>query len=194
VEEFEIDVYEVTNARFADFVEETGYVTDAEKAGDPTPWTAYFTDGKEDYPVVKVTWNDATAYCKWAGKRLPTEVEWERAARGDDGRVYPWGDEWDTTYLNGKESGLRGPVTVGTFPQGASPYGVMDMAGNVWEWTDAWYQGYPQTSFTSNYFGETYRVLRGGGWFSDAEQVRTTQRNANSPEAANDDIGFRCAR
>jgi formylglycine-generating enzyme required for sulfatase activity len=191
---FEIDVSEVTNAEFAQFVEETGYQTDAEKSGDPSPWRAYFQNGKDRYPVVKVSWNDAQAYCDWAGKRLPTEVEWEKAARGTDERVYPWGDEWDVAKVNSKESGFRGPVTVGSFSEGVSPYGAMDMGGNVWEWTDSWYQGYPQTTFNSNYFGETYKVLRGGGWFSEQEQVRTTKRNANSPGAANDDIGFRCVR
>jgi formylglycine-generating enzyme required for sulfatase activity len=194
VDTFEIDIYEVTNAEFAQFVEATSYQTDAEKSSDPSPWQAYFTQGKENYPVVKVSWNDAQAYCEWAGKRLPAESEWEKAARGTDQLTYPWGDEWDASKVNSKESGLRGPVTVGSFPQGASPYGVMDMAGNVWEWTSSWYTGYPQTTFNSNYFGETFKVLRGGGWFSEQSQVRTTQRNANSPDAANDDIGFRCAR
>jgi formylglycine-generating enzyme required for sulfatase activity len=194
VEAFEIDKFEVTNAAFAQFVEETGYETDAEKNGDPNLWRAYFTEEKAQYPVVKVSWNDADAYCQWAGKRLPTEVEWEKAARGTDEVVYPWGDTWDVARVNSKDSGYRGPVTVGSFPDGASTYGVMDMAGNVWEWTADWYQGYPQTQFTSNYFGETYRVLRGGGWFSEPDLVRTTKRNANSPDAANDDIGFRCAR
>jgi formylglycine-generating enzyme required for sulfatase activity len=191
---FEIDIYEVTNAEFARFVEATGYQTDAEKSNDPSPWQAYFAEGKGNYPVVKVSWNDAQAYCEWAGKRLPAESEWEKAARGTDQLTYPWGDEWDAGKVNSKDSGLRGPVTVGSFPQGASPYGAMDMAGNVWEWTASWYEGYPQTTFNSNYFGETFKVLRGGGWFSDQSQVRTTQRNANAPDAANDDIGFRCAR
>ena len=194
VEAFEIDKFEVTNAEFDQFVKETGYETDAEKNGDPNLWRAYFTEEKAEYPVVKVSWNDASAYCPWAGKRLPTEAEWEKAARGTDEVVYPWGDTWDVAKVNSKDSGFRGPVTVGSFPDGASPYGAMDMAGNVWEWTADWYQGYPQTQFTSNYFGETYRVLRGGGWFSEQDLVRTTKRNANSPDAANDDIGFRCAR
>jgi formylglycine-generating enzyme required for sulfatase activity len=194
VDAFEIDIFEVTNAQFAQFVEETGYQTNAEKSNDPSPWSAYFQDGKESYPVIKVSWNDAKAYCEWAGKRLPTEAEWEKAARGTDERIYPWGDDWDVAKVNSKESGFRGPVMVGSFPEGSSPYGIKDMAGNVWEWTGDWYQGYPQTTFNSNYFGETYKVLRGGGWFSEQEEVRTTQRNANSPDAANDDIGFRCVR
>ena len=194
VDAFEIDIFEVTNEQFAQFVEETGYQTDAESSNDPSPWSAYYQDGKEGYPVVKVSWNDAKAYCEWAGKRLPTEAEWEKAARGIDERVYPWGNDWDAAKLNSKESGFRGPLTVGSFPEGDSPFGLKDMAGNVWEWTDSWYQGYPQTTFNSNYFGETYKVLRGGGWFSEQDQVRTTKRNANSPDAANDDIGFRCVR
>ncbi len=191
---FEIDLYEVTNAQFAAFVEATGYQTDAEKAGE-AGWRAYYTEGKENHPVVKVSWNDAVAYCQWGGKRLPTEAEWEKAARGTDGRVFPWGNEWDPAKANVKESGFRGTTPVGGFPDGVSPYGVYDMAGNVWEWTADWYQPYPGSSDTGNpYFGEKFRVTRGGGWFEEAAQVRTSNRNATSPSAANDDLGFRCAR
>jgi formylglycine-generating enzyme required for sulfatase activity len=195
VEAFEIDVFEVTNEQFAKFVEETGYVTDAEKAGD-TPWRFYAKD-KPKHPVVKVSWNDAKAFCEWAGKRLPTEAEWEKAARGTDGRIYPWGNEWDVAKANTKEAGYRGTTIVGSFPDGASPYGVMDMAGNVAEWTSDWFQpypGYPGGDPEAQYFGEKYRVIRGGGWFSDKELVRTTERSASSVELANDDVGFRCAR
>jgi len=196
VEAFEIDVFEVTNERFARFVEETGYVTDAEKAGDSMPWRVY-AEGKPDHPVVKVSWNDAKAFCEWAGKRLPTEAEWEKAARGTDGRIYPWGNEWALGKANTKEAGHRGTTIVGSFPDGASPYGVMDMAGNVAEWTADWFQpypGYPGGDSEAQYFGEKYRVIRGGGWFSDKELVRTTFRSASSVDLANDDVGFRCAR
>jgi serine/threonine-protein kinase len=190
---FKIDRFEVTNADFAQFVEATGYQTDAEKAGLSRTWRDA-AEGKDIYPVVYVSWNDAVAYCAWVGKRLPTEAEWEKAARGTDRRMYPWGDEWDPSKANVKETGLRGTAAIGSFAAGASPYGVEDMAGNVWEWTADWYEAYPGSSFQSPYYGGQYRVLRGGGWFETADFVRTTTRNAASDTAANDDLGFRCAR
>lgn len=189
---FEIDMFEVTNADFRAFVEATGYVTDAEARGD-RGWQAY-AEGKDRHPVVKVSWNDAVAFCQWAGKRLPTEAEWEKAARGTDGRIYPWDNQWDPTKVNGKDYGLRGTAVVGSFGAGASPYGAHDMAGNVWEWTADWYKAYPGSPYQDPYYGERFRVLRGGGWFETQENLRTANRSANIPEAANDDIGFRCAR
>jgi formylglycine-generating enzyme required for sulfatase activity len=190
---FEIDKFEVTNADFAQFVEATGHQTDAEKAGLSRIWRDA-AEGKDNHPVVYVSWNDAVAYCEWVGKRLPTEAEWEKAARGTDGRIYAWGNDYEASKLNGKDSGLRGTVAVGSFSGGASPYGAEDMAGNVWEWTADWYEAYPGSSFQSPYYGGQYRVLRGGGWFETAEFVRTTTRNATSDTAPNDDLGFRCAR
>jgi formylglycine-generating enzyme required for sulfatase activity len=187
-----MDKLEVTNQEFERFVQETGYVTDAEKAGD-TSWR-YYAEDKPQHPVVKVSWNDANAFCQWAGKRLPTEAEWEKAARGTDARIYPWGNQWDATRANAKEAGHRGTTAVGSFPAGASPYGVLDMAGNVAEWTTDWFKAYPGGDFYSPYFGEKYRVIRGGGWFSDQNLVRTTERSASAVELANDDVGFRCAR
>ncbi len=192
VDGFEMDKLEVTNQEFERFVQETGYVTDAEKAGD-TSWR-YYAEGKPQHPVVKVSWNDAVAYCGWAGKRLPTEAEWEKAARGTDARTYPWGNQWDAAKANAKEAGHRGTTAVGSFPAGASPYGVLDMAGNVAEWTTDWFKAYPGGDFYSPYFGEKYRVIRGGGWFSDQNLVRTTERSCSGVELANDDVGFRCAR
>jgi formylglycine-generating enzyme required for sulfatase activity len=192
VDGFEMDKLEVTNQEFERFVQETGYVTDAEKAGD-TSWR-YYAEDKPQHPVVKVSWNDAVAYCGWAGKRLPTEAEWEKAARGTDARTYPWGNRWDATKANAKETGNRGTTAVGSFPAGASPYGVLDMAGNVAEWTTDWFKAYPGGDFYSPYFGEKYRVIRGGGWFSDQNLVRTTERSCSGVELANDDVGFRCAR
>ena len=189
---FEIDKFEVTNQEFERFVWETGHVTDAEKAGE-TSWRYYAKD-KPQHPVVKVTWNDAIAFCEWAGKRLPSEAEWEKAARGTDARSYPWGNQWDAAKANSKEAGNRGTTAVGSFPAGASPYGVLDMAGNVAEWTTDWFKAYPGGDFYSPYFGEKYRVIRGGGWFSDKILVRTTERSASGVELANDDVGFRCVR
>ena len=190
---FEIDKFEVTNADFAQFVEATGYQTDAEEEGRTKNWRGAAV-GKDNHPVVFVSWNDAVAYCQWLGKRLPTEAEWEKAARGADGRMYPWGNDYDASKLNGKDRGLRGTAAIGSFADGASPYGVEDMAGNVWEWTADWYEAYPGSDYQSDYFGQRFRVLRGGAWFETADFVRTTVRNANTETAASDEIGFRCAR
>ncbi|MDY7041898.1 MAG: formylglycine-generating enzyme family protein [Chloroflexota bacterium] len=190
---FEIDLFEVTNAQFAAFVEATGHQTDAEKGGE-TGWRGFYTEDKDNHPVVKVSWNDAVAYCQWVGKRLPTEAEWEKAARGTDGRIYPWGDEWDPARVNSYQSGYRGTTSVGSFADGASPYGVFDMAGNVWEWTSDWYLPYPGSNYQDPYFGEENKVTRGGAWFEEPPQVRASNRNCTCDIAANDDLGFRCAR
>ena len=193
--EYQIDLFEVTNAQFAGFVEATGYETEAEQSGSGRVWRDEWGEGKDNHPVVRVTWNDAIAYCEWVGKRLPTEAEWEKAARGPEGAVYPWGDTYDAAKANGRDSGLRSTVAVGSYGEGASPYGAFDMAGNVREWTaDPGYFPYPGNNFPSSYYGDELRVLRGGGWFDDAPDLRTSRRNPTSPTAANWDIGFRCAK
>jgi len=178
---FWMDITETTNDEFAAFTQATGYQALAVQLGEG------------NYPVSRVTWDDADAYCTWAGKRLPTEAEWEFAARGTDGRVYPWGNDWDPAKVNGRERGIRGTTAVGSFGAGASPFGVLDMAGNVREWTADWYDKYPGSSFYSQYFNK-FRVHRGGGWFDDAGDLRTANRNGGPPESANDDLGFRCVK
>jgi rhamnose transport system permease protein len=189
---FFIDKFEVTNADFAMFVEATGYQTEAEQRGDKKTWRTYDTEGRGNHPVVKVAFNDAQAFCAWMGKRLPTEEEWEKAARGTDHRNFPWGNLWDTTRANVRLSGLRGTAAVGSFSGGASPYGVEDMAGNVWEWTDSPYVAYPGSTYQDPQYSAEARVTRGGGWFDDQKQVSTTNRSAAVPQTANDDLGFRC--
>lgn len=194
LEPYQIDIFEVTNRQFEAFVEATGYETDAEKSGSSSTWRTEYTEDKESFPVVRVSWNDAQAYCEWVGKRLPTEAEWEKAARGPQNYLYPWGDTFDPAKVNAKASGFRSPVTVGTYGEGISGFGVYDMAGNVWEWTASWYGAYPGNATGSPYYGQQFRVLRGGGWFDTETELRSTRRSANVPTAANDDIGFRCAR
>jgi formylglycine-generating enzyme required for sulfatase activity len=189
---FMMDKFEVTNADFAVFVETAGYETYAEKEG-RTSWRAAYSEGKESHPVVYVTFEDALAYCTWVDKRLPTEAEWEKAARGPEGFIFPWGDEWDASQANVKESGLRGTVAVGSYPPNG--YGVCDMAGNVWEWVDSPYEAYPGSDYQDPKYSPDLRGLRGGGWFDEEEQVRAVNRNAGDPTTTtHDDIGFRCAR
>jgi formylglycine-generating enzyme required for sulfatase activity len=190
---FMIDAFEVTNADFAAFVEATGYETYKEQEGSAQNWRWAYTQGKDNHPVVFVTFEDAWAFCEWAGKRLPTEFEWEKAARGPEGFLYPWGDEYDATLFNGKDSGLRGTTAGGSFPPNG--YGLFDMAGNVKEWVDSPYVAYPGSSYQDDKYSPDYRGIRGGGWFDDAEFVLSTNRNGGNPATtANDDIGFRCAK
>jgi formylglycine-generating enzyme required for sulfatase activity len=190
---FLMDKFEVTNAQFDQFTKATGYQTEIEKAGANKTWRSFFTPDRTDHPVVKVAFADAEAYCKWAGGRLPTETEWEKAARGTDKRAFPWGNLWDVAKANIKQTGVRGTVAVGSYPGGASPYGAEDMAGNVGEWTSSPFVAYPGSTFNDAQYRPEARVTRGGGWFDDQKQIRTSARNGAVQSTANDDLGFRCA-
>jgi formylglycine-generating enzyme required for sulfatase activity len=178
---FWIDKFEVTNAQYARFVEEAGH----RKPG-------YWEDpafNQPAQPVVGVSWEDAKAYARWAGKRLLSEAEWEKAARGVDGRMYPWGDDWMADRCNsaGGQDGFEGPSPVGSFPSGASPYGVMDMAGNVWEWiADEPGPDAPPES-------KLLRIGKGGSWTNPRDGVQVTSRAKGELNLADCIIGFRCA-
>jgi formylglycine-generating enzyme required for sulfatase activity len=189
---FYIDRYEVTNADYHRFVK-------ALDRPPPAHWNGHAPPPElADHPVTYVSWYDARDYCAWRGKRLPTEFEWEKAARGAEGLKFPWGDIFDPGIANTPQSKIGHTTPVGRFPKGASPYGAMDMAGNVWEWTDSWYKPYPGNTRSNPNYGEMYRIVRGGSWF-DCEFYRcgisapTFNRGFFIPNTQNDTFGFRCA-
>jgi len=189
---FYIDIYEVTNLQYQRFIDATDNKTPYDYKDRKYP------EGEGYLPVSHIDWYDANAYCKWVGKRLPTEAEWEKAARGTDARIYPWGDEYDLNKLNTREWNKRKVerVTVGSFSEGVSPYGVFDMAGSVWEWTEDWYAPYLGNTMKSTNYGEKLKVARGGGWNSEGHDLaRTATRFPYIPNKAyHCFIGVRCVK
>ncbi len=232
VSSFFIDRHEVTNARYKQFVDATGHPAPTHQKPEFRLWFHGIPlPGSEEHPVVNVSWEDAVSYCRWQGKRLPTEAEWEKAARGTDGRRYPWGNHWDfskatsASYWAGRtvefkdgeewnafwvtgegariahERGLRGEVLtlpVGSFPDGASPYGLLDMAGNASEWVQDWYEPYSYLnaplSNPQGPNGQLLKVVRGGSWLKPARNLRTSDRDYGYPADQASGIGFRCAK
>ena len=195
VKPFFMDIYEVTNQQYQEFVNKTGHAA-------PEHWARkHFPDGKGQLPATNVSWDDANAYAKWAGKRLPTEAEWEFAARGTDGRRYPWGNDWQDGLANvgnphkiGFGFGLEGLSEVGKY-KGASPYGLIDMVGNAWEWTADKLASYPGGHVPNDLPGIEKRVIRGGSFGSDKNSGVTLRRGypARGPFLYQN-TGFRCVK
>lgn len=193
---FSIDRYEVTNHQYQQFVAATGH----RKAAPPSRYAKSMGKMRSpNQPVVYVSWDDAVAYCRWKGKRLPTEAEWEKAMRGTDGRLWPWGNQEKPNGANWArvQDGHDVSARVGTFPTDQSPYGVMDGAGNVMEWVADWYQeayykDSPDKDPPSPEFG-IFRVMRGGGYTTTGGDLRITSRSRMVPDFRDETIGFRCA-
>ncbi len=194
---FYIDRHEVTNRQYKAFVAATGHRPPENKYTGAYSWEANSPQtGQEDIPVTDVSWHDADAYCRWAGKRLPTEAEWEKAARGTDGRQWPWGNEFKKESCNTKYTGYGELLPAGSVPGDVSPYGVHDMCGNVSEWTNSWYLPYPGSTLQRESFGETYKVVRGGSLVMPAFPYSRAAYRANvyRPDYRHRGIGFRCVK
>jgi len=189
LEDYWIDRTEVTHAMYRRCVT-------AQWCEPPSDMTFYNDSKYDQYPVIYVSWDEADAYCGWAGRRLPTEAEWEKAARGTDGRAYPWGNQEPSCLLANYESCGFGAQPVDSYTSGASPYGALDMFGNVWEWVQDWYgSDYYKTSPERNPTGPTngdYKVVRGGSWNDDAYYLRSANRSYYLPDSRYLNVGFRC--
>lgn len=213
ISSFYIDATPVTNLQFRQFCDATGYKTTAELLGNSwgfadgeyqfvnnLSWSSYALRERENHPVVQVSWNDALAFAQWAGKRLPTEAEWEYAARGNRESAFPWGDAIpDGTQSNFAKYPTEVPPTTAVRQFSANAFGLYDMVGNVWQWCADWYgPDYYRTGETIDPQGPkcgTHKVRRGGSWnVIQAFRLRNANRGAAEPEQAVPNVGFRCAK
>ncbi len=190
--DYYIDRYEVTNAEYKVYMDDTKY------PDFPAHWVdGTYPEGMGDHPITNVIWQEALAYALWAGKRLPTEAQWEKAARGPNGLEYPWGNEYVKGKANVGIEGEKTTVPVGSKPEDISPYNVYDMAGNVMEWTLDWYEAYPGNTHKDKRFGKSMKVLRGNGfqksghYFLDAYRF-AFNRTEVPPDEYFENVGFRC--
>lgn len=186
IKSFYMDEKEVTNEQYARFVRQMHYQA-------PPGWKDnVYPPGESQLPVSNVSWGDASEYAKWAGKRLPTEAEWEYAARGTDGRIYPWGNQWSDQRSNSGEEHRGKPVAVGSYPLGASRFQILDMAGNVAEWVQDDFALYPGSKAKPQQEG--LKVYRGGSYGYPKEQLVTFARWADLPNGKFPYVGLRCAK
>ena len=190
---FYMDIHPVTKSQYSEFLNDErpdneilekwinldGSCVRTEQKGNGF----FVKKGYENHPATRVSWHGADAYATWAGKRLPTEQEWEKAARGTDGQAYPWGNIFDKERCNSGESGIKETTPIDAYPDGRSPYGCFDMAGNVWEWTESWYDN-----------GKDFKVLRGGSWFDGSDFCLCARRYYVRPDVRDFFVGFRCLR
>lgn len=192
---FEIGIYPVTNLEYYSFIYNTGHRV-------PKNWIGFhFNDGEAAHPVTGVSKNDALEYCSWLSKslntqyRLPSEAEWEKAARGPDGRLYPWGDYFDPWRCNTLESAKRTTTPVGSYsPSGDSVYGIADLSGNVWEWTSSFFQPYPYKDTNDHENTKSKCIVRGGAWYYSHKLARCSARETVLPDFVSTSLGFRLAR
>ena len=189
-----MDIFPVTNEKYTEFILADGYGNQSYWSDAGWTWKTtnqvkrpeYWNDPKwnqPNHPVVGVSFHEAKAYANWAGRRLPTEQEWEKVARGTDGRMYPWGNAFDSNNCNSSESGIQQTTPVTAYSDGVSPHGCYDMAGNVWEWCES--------QFNED---ESRRVIRGGSWFNLPVEMRASYRSWYFTDVGNDSIGFRLAQ
>ena len=202
VDDFWIDQTEVTNAMYEKCFKSGVCSLPADVRFSEASYSVhgnYFSNSEfDDFPVVNVTWSQAKTYCTWAGQTLPTEAQWEKAARGTEGIKYPWGNDWASQYITNYDNNSGITVKVDSYPGGASPYGALNMAGNAWEWVSDWYdETYYSDQINENPTGPedgTFKVMRGGSWINSAPGIRTAQRGRELPESFNNTIGFRCVK